>query len=398
MSYTGEKLGNIVSAFLSSREYREYSKYHERNLFGITKVSRMELMHSNFLAWLFDSAESHNLGVFPSQKLLVAIAKAKNRNKEIGRLPDKLFFPFLTESFGIVASRVFREETFYVEGKKRSIDLIIEIRTEDNRLLPIIIENKVNSHEHTDQTKDYFIEAERRYSKSEKEYPPIFLFLVPMYNVSNATEASFITITYQDLVDYVLEPCMYKTDDDTISSYIRTYLQCLSFQSDNEKGNQIMAISKEEQRILQTFLNNNRNFLNSLIEIMKESEDYEKEDLDKLQNTLNSRDYSKYIFEGNEYNKSKLVHAVVRTFIDTKKPSFSELLDYFPKELQGSKGVVSKLGDVKENERNRFYCSDDMILSCCDGTQVVTCTQWGIDNIDRFIKQANGLGFVISKK
>ena len=359
-------------------------------------------MHSNFLAWIFDSTESHNLGVFPAQKLLVAIAKAKNRNKEIGRLSDKLLLPFLTESFDIVSSNVFREESFYVDGKPRYIDLIIEIHTKNDMILPIIIENKVNSHEHSNQTKDYFkVIDEKRYPEQQRGFRPVYLFLVPGYNNASASQDCFITITYQDLVDYVLEPCMYKTDDNTIGNYIRTYLQCLSFQSDNEKGNQIMAISKEEKSILQSFLSNNRNFLNSLIEMMIESEDYDNEKLKKLQNSLNSKDYSKYQFNGEEYNKSKLVHAVVKKYIEDKNPSFEQLLKSFPKTLQGSKGVVSAIEDLNDNDKNqnRFYWKDDMILYCSGGKQVVTCTQWGIENIKKFIKHAtNELGFDIKKR
>ena len=54
----------------NSESYINYYKYHKGNIFGITKTSRLEHMHSNFIGWIFDSKMNSSLGIKPITKLL----------------------------------------------------------------------------------------------------------------------------------------------------------------------------------------------------------------------------------------------------------------------------------------------------------------------------------------
>ena len=142
--------------------------------------------------------------------------------------------------------------------KNKFIDLLIEITTKE-KVLPIIIENKVESKENgtnNDQTQVYFdwCENKSKYQDTSKYFKALYIYLYPEYNSEMQSSKEYIRMTYQELVDYILEPSMVKCGDIISIGNYKTYLQCLSFQSDNEKGDQTMAISSEEKKILMSFV------------------------------------------------------------------------------------------------------------------------------------------------
>jgi len=108
----------------------------------------------------------------------------------------------------------------------------------------------------------------------------------------------------------------------------------------------------------------------------------------------------KYLFEGVWYNKSRLVLAVVKAYVrDNPSVSYSELLRAFPKELQGSYGVILTYAEANSRTkelRKRFFADHPIHLQ--DGNVVLVCTQWGsgsIGNIEKFIRRADFLGYKI---
>lgn len=111
---------------------------------------------------------------------------------------------------------------------------------------------------------------------------------------------------------------------------------------------------------------------------------------------LSNRDKTKYMFEGKVYAKNRLVLAIVKKFVEDNNPTCDQLFSVFDKSLQGSLGVV----DVYENAikisdaSKRFFLKEDDIIKLKDA-RVVVCTQWGIFNIVKFIKQAQSLGYNI---
>lgn len=112
------------------------------------------------------------------------------------------------------------------------------------------------------------------------------------------------------------------------------------------------------------------------------------------------KDNSKYLFNGKEYPKGRLVLAVVKNFININQPTLDQLREAFPKPLQGSIGVFCTEQEYlarKENsndQKERFFTKQDEKL-CVDGQNILVCTEWGVGNIDSLIKQARNLGLVI---
>ena len=400
------ELKKTIIDITSSKEYLQYNKYHEGNLFGITKTSRLEHMHSNFLAWLLDSELGHGLGDFPIKQFLGLLVIANGRvENDNARMDDATknqmcYAQISTDSF--IVSRVEREVTYIIGTKKRAIDLTLQVRLGE-RILPIIIENKVDSSEHDSQTVDYFLWAEKFFSDNTRYYTPLYVYLTPANNDSKPTCNKFILIKYQDIVDYVLEPALNKTNDCNTSNAIRTYLQCLSYQSDNVKGESIMAISKEEREILESFYNKNKNLIVALVEMMASDDDVDPSLSEKITKMVRGKDYSKYEFEGQLYGKNRLVLAVVKKYVDDKKPTtFEELRKAFPDTLQATRfGVVRRVSSLADNQKNRYFVNQNDLIhldDTTDNSEIAVCTQWGTGNIETFILQAREYGYTITKK
>ncbi len=112
----------------------------------------------------------------------------------------------------------------------------------------------------------------------------------------------------------------------------------------------------------------------------------------------NGKDTTKYLFNGIQYGKGKLVLAVVKKYMQDHPSTSAQLLQtIFPKELQGSIGVVKLLSETSINchdPAKRFYLNDVIQTSTQD---CAVCSQWGIDNINNFIKKAGSLGMEITE-
>jgi len=115
--------------------------------------------------------------------------------------------------------------------------------------------------------------------------------------------------------------------------------------------------------------------------------------------SANGKDHTKYSFQGETFGKNRLVHAVVSAYIQMHPDAGFEALEaVFPDSLQGKFGVIRQWTDVRCDARllNRYFTKSGELLNCRFGAeQIVVCTQWGSFNIDKFIRQAESLGFEI---
>jgi hypothetical protein len=112
---------------------------------------------------------------------------------------------------------------------------------------------------------------------------------------------------------------------------------------------------------------------------------------------LNSRDYSKYLFNDLELNKRKLVLELIKTHIKQKNiSSFNQLLLDFPQELRSGRKMFKKYDEIKNsNEKTRYFIDDNEKLNFEDGTYVIS-NQWGSGNIQAILDQAELLGYDIT--
>ena len=112
------------------------------------------------------------------------------------------------------------------------------------------------------------------------------------------------------------------------------------------------------------------------------------------------KDNTKYRFNNDTYGKGRLVHAIVSQSIRDKQPTVEQLRQEFPKELQGSFGVFyteqeyNARKQTSNDQTERFFTNTEDRLTT-DGEQIFVCTEWGKDNITKFVKHSKKLGFDI---
>jgi hypothetical protein len=116
--------------------------------------------------------------------------------------------------------------------------------------------------------------------------------------------------------------------------------------------------------------------------------------------TNSTKDASRYLFSGETFGKGRLVLAVIQRHVE-KHPNitFSELIKVFPRSCQGSRGVFATQDEANEiyakSGRKRHFLNPDEIIRLSDSSIAIS-NQWGIGNIDEFIKQARKGGYVIN--
>ena len=146
------------------------------NIFDVLKISRTEIRHSNVLAWLLDANENHGLGDIFIREILQTLVE----NDDNGRYD---VFRILLMDF----------HSFTVYREWNNIDILL-LSDEEKTL--IAFENKVGSHEHSDQLNRYRSILERTYP----EYEKIYVFLTPDGELPS-DEENWAVLTYADMVE-----------------------------------------------------------------------------------------------------------------------------------------------------------------------------------------------------
>tara|TARA_Y100001933_G_scaffold242475_1_gene270191 strand:+ start:653 stop:1978 length:1326 start_codon:yes stop_codon:yes gene_type:complete len=147
------------------------------NIFDALKIARVEIRHSNFLAWLIDPSESHNQGTqFLTPLLTDWLRRTREKTHQISISPIQLIGSDLRD--------------FEIKREWKNIDLLIK---SDSLKLIIAIENKIDSNEHNDQL--------IRYRKTlETEYPSHqHAFIYMTKNEDAPSDEQWCSYSYREL-------------------------------------------------------------------------------------------------------------------------------------------------------------------------------------------------------
>lgn len=183
----------------------------EVNLMEILGVAHRELQHSNFLAWLFNPNESHNLGDFAIREF-IKLYYRENQFKDLGLQTKLSVFDFVHLDF----------DDLEIKREHKNIDLILLSKKNE---FCIVIENKIYSTEGKGQLKKY-----RNWT--ETEYPnfkyKIYIFLSLFeQDISEEEQDYYIQLTYSNIVK-LLENIIYnKSLADKNRFAFEQYLQTL---------------------------------------------------------------------------------------------------------------------------------------------------------------------------
>uniref|UniRef100_UPI0040496A9A PD-(D/E)XK nuclease family protein n=2 Tax=Flavobacterium sp. TaxID=239 RepID=UPI0040496A9A len=295
---------SIINYKNDSDVQRLQSLYFSKSFSEILSISRREISHSSFIAWLLDNKENHLLSFFPIQKFLeIIIIRC---SIEIEKKHLAFFNSVLTDNYSIKSVIIEKEKSL---GKFGRLDIYAEISLlidDKEQKVKLIIENKVESKENNDQTNTYYQYFEENKKEEEINFY-IYLTAIPTLELNQINEPEcsckkFIQINYQDLVDYLLEPALSQNISEKTKFIIKEYLQSLSQPSlDDEitkqKQGLIMALGKEEKELLSNFWKKNEKLIMSAMYAIStdDTQDEEvRETTNKALNALTSsnRDYS----------------------------------------------------------------------------------------------------------
>ena len=172
------------------------------NVFDVLKISRTEIHHSNMLGWLLDPNENHGI----SDAFIKGIFQRLVENDIRGKY----------DVFHVLLSDMY---SFSVQREWKNIDILLVSQEEK---IVFAIENKVDSHEHSNQLNRY-----RRILESEyPDYNRFYVFLTP-YGEDPSDVENWDILTYTDVVE-VLEDLVERMElQQDVSVIIEDYIEVI---------------------------------------------------------------------------------------------------------------------------------------------------------------------------
>ncbi len=393
---TREKVEEWLMQFHSNQATRAIiRKINQNSILDIYGIARSETHHSKFLAWLFNPNESHNTGELALRKLLnIAVRRGneqKNQSEDFQWFKNTVLTSATHSSTSASNVQVLTESYVEAQGKKGAkgrIDILVSNLALGDELINIIIENKIYSNEHDEQTTTYFEGINKKFPDQKN----IFLYLtpksnweMPIKNGPSCTCKDFIEINYQDILTEVLTSILEEPISSATRIAIEDYIHCITSPSIHSKNYNTMAVDKETNEMLKKFWDANEDLIRAAIYAFASSEDEDsKVEINNLKEALDkytiSRDYTKYSIDGEgAYNKNALVKEVVNRII-AKGGDFMGTLKNL--DAKCTNGLLRDEDFVTRQ-------SSRAVELKYNGNSIYITNQWGIHNISSFIDAVN---------
>ena len=399
-----DNIRNEIIKFKNDIISQKLNKYYSSKSYSeILGVSRRELSHSNFIAWLLNNQETHDLSSYPIKKFLEILVISSQEKHQIKH--KKLFDSIIIDDLKIESLDIVTERVIQNVGR---LDLYIEAElfySNELHKIRIIIENKVSTKEHSNQTTKYYDYYENLEDKSWKN---IYVFLTPISGIELSelieVECSckeYIQTNYQNLVDYLLEPILNKNISEKTRHIINEYLQALSQPTQNEEDKEhirglIMAIGNEERELLTKFWEQNQKLILSALYAISSDPDQEEETRDNIGSALqsissNQKDRSlitilyENIKEVEKIRKSDLGYKTIK-LLDEKGLIDSSLFAYLREDKSCSFLLLKLKEEMTETEiKYRKYRPQNEPELFYDGKGYYIARNWGKSNYEKFI-------------
>jgi len=235
-----DKRKALHDLIVNCNELRELERRLGRfNIFRVLGFEEGELRHSNVLAWLFQPRESHGLGDLFLRRFLMRVVN------EASFLPEDSLSPVDIDGAEIREVEVLREW--------QNIDVLIKVKTAKDAWT-IVIENKVNSVQHSKQLTKYRHIIEEDTSESLEKR----MFILLSKNGEEPEEDCYLTASYAQVYD-VLKQCIGEKAGaigNEPEALLKNYLTLLEerFMEDSEIARLAASIYKSHQLALDTIL------------------------------------------------------------------------------------------------------------------------------------------------
>jgi hypothetical protein len=316
-----------------------------------------------------------------------------------------LFDSLIVSDYELLNIKVEIEKSIEKVGR---LDIYIEsniVYAGKEKKLKIIIENKVGTKEHSDQTLKYY-----KYFESNKTEDEInlYVFLTPISGIElveleepECSSKDFIQINYQSLVDFLFEPIIKTNISDKTKIIIKEYLQSLSqptIDKDEDKFKQglIMALGTDERNLLTKFWDKNQKLILAALYAISSDPEQDKDIRDSASTALinlagSNKDRSRYsiFYNGNKevdkITKSDIGYQTVK-ILKNYKLIDNKLFDMLRKDTTCKCQLLKKRGEVTKNQYSKYRINNKPELNYNnDGFYVAR--NWGKENTDEFIKK-----------
>ena len=356
MENTLNEVEDLLTKYnIDSRNCKLRNYYEADNIWRTLGIERDENSHSSFWAWLLGKDISNiNSPLHKFLNLIIRLKKDDNEAyKELKR--------------GIMLNRL-RLRNAQIENE-RTISSLTSIRFNDRldiyanceltgigdySKLEIFIENKIHAEEGTYklkknekfqptlneeeyrkkyQTERYYYACSKknRLRKEPFDYEntiQLFVFLTTKREQKPKDDEHFVTVTYQDLVEYVLEPYLIQEDiDEHTLMTVKEYLRILGNPINNHT---IMATTSEEKELLVDFYKRNEDLFRRALEAMIDSaEDSDEEGEYKTMLESIKKSKVRRFFKINGDGKFKMYEVIAEfvKFLREKNKDYDEIED-----------------------------------------------------------------------
>lgn len=414
-NFTIDQIRDEIIKFKNDPDFQKLENfYYSKSFSEILGVSRREISHSGFLAWLLSNLESHNLGEFSIKKFLDIILKFSN--DKLKSKHSDLFNSFVTEDYLI--ERLFIKSEYAIKNVGR-LDIYIELTlliAGKTKNIKLVVENKVESKENNDQTNSYFNFFN---SKENDDNIVIYVYLTPISTLEliELTEPecnckAFIQINYQSIVDYLIEPALNQNISTRTQNILTEYLKSLSQPSIDEEADGheqelIMALGNEERKLLSSFWEKNKKLILASLYAISSDPEQEKDTRDSIREALDSlssdKDRSTYnikyngvVFKRN-FKKSDIGLQTIN-LLSSKGLIDDDIINYLKEDKSCSFLLLKKKEDFTETEiKYRKYKTNDAPELIFKGEEFYVARNWGIGNthklINKFTEKFPGLEY-----
>ena len=288
-------------------------------------VSRSETAHSAFLAYLLNPEQSHQLGKKFFTFFLELVLGTASGNNGLGIIEfdfEALHQELLVRNLQINNITTFTE--FSIENGRIDILLHFDIKLNDEvEKYVMVVENKVG---HSEGKTDNMAQTDYYHQKISNKFPDykrIYVYLTPP-GAPNCSNKTFVHVTYQDVLDKCIQPCIELDNITTQTKFILTdYVKSLSkpaiFKDNKDKKSKykiIMGIGNQEKTLLKKFWEKYKDLIQSAATAVAtdESSDIDEEEKEAAKQVAEniSRSSKRYRFQiGNDDIERNMTQTVI---------------------------------------------------------------------------------------
>lgn len=243
-----KRINELYSNLLINADFEKLELMRNQpNIFEILGITRYEIRHSHFLAWLLNPKGSHGIGDYFLKRFLLDIFQDGRTNLEEFNYLGKL---------DILSVHNLLRETIIVHREKHNIDILIEFEK-----TIIVVENKIDAAESRDQLLRYKDSVLKSFSNKK----PIFVYLTK-YGNQSTLEDFYIECSYQkNILNYLNDLIQYRSESiqDHILTYLKDYIDNLNNNIMQKSQANVLAekIYRQHQELFDFILENKPDYI-----------------------------------------------------------------------------------------------------------------------------------------